>query len=129
MKVTKSHIYSIIVITCFVLLAGCATAPDDEGTRRLSVYETKRLLTAAGFETKTAQSPEELKYLNTLTQWTIIPKVEEDTIRYEYADATYCQCLYVGTGAAYQRYLRLLREEKDTRRKEQAQKWHGSVNR
>lgn len=129
MKVTKSHIYSIIAITCLVLLAGCATAPDDEGTGRLSVHETKQLLAAAGFETKSARSPEELAYLNTLTPWTIIPKVEEDTLRYEYADATYCQCLYVGTGAAYQRYLRLLRQEKDTRRKENVWKWHGVVNR
>jgi len=128
-KVTKSHIYSIIAITCLVLLAGCATAPDDEGTGRLSVHETKQLLAAAGFETKSARSPEELAYLNTLTPWTIIPKVEEDTLRYEYADATYCQCLYVGTGAAYQRYLRLLRQEKDTRRKENVWKWHGVVNR
>jgi len=37
--------------------------------------------------------------------------------------------LYLGTGAAYQRYLQLLKEEKDTRRKEQAWKWHGVVNR
>ena len=129
MKVMKSHIYSIIATTCLVLLAGCATAPDDEGTGRLSVYETKQLLTAAGFETKPARSPEERAYLNSLTPWTIIPKVKGDTLRYEYADATYCQCLYLGTGAAYQRYLQLLKEEKDTRRKEQAWKWHGVVNR
>jgi hypothetical protein len=128
-KVAKSHIYSIIAIMCFVLLAGCATTPDDEGGGRHRVYETKRLLSSAGFEVKTAQSSEELKYLNSLAQWTIVPKVQGDSIRYEYADAAYCQCLYVGTGAAYQRYLRLLKEEKQTRRKEQAQKWYGVVNR
>ena len=129
MKTERRYIRGLIAITCFALLAGCATTPVHEKSGGFSVYDTKRLLTAAGFETKTAQSPEERAYLNSLTQWTIVPKVKGDTLWYEYADATYCQCLYLGTGAAYQRYLQLLREEKDTRRKEEAWKWHGVVNR
>ena len=129
MKVSKGPTYSVITIVFLLLLTGCATAPYDEEAGRHSVFETKRQLSDAGFERKTAQSPEELEYLNTLTQWTIIPKVREDTIEDEYADATYCKCLYVGTGVAYQRYLRLLRGEKDARREQQARKWDSTVNR
>ena len=129
MKGAKGPTYTVITILSLLLLAGCATAPDGEEAGRHGVVETKRLLSEAGFEMKTAQSPEELAHLATLTQWTIIPKVQEDTIEYEYADATYCKCLYVGTGVAYQRYLRLLRQEKDARREEQARKWESTVNR
>jgi hypothetical protein len=129
MKIPKGPMATLVAIVLLLLLAGCVTAPYDEGAGRESAVETKRLLSEAGFEMKMAQSPEELAYMNALTQWTIIPKVQGDTIQYEYADATYCKCLYVGTGVAYQRYLRLMREEKDARREEQARKWERTVNR
>jgi hypothetical protein len=122
-KIAKGRAYSVITIISLLLLTGCATAPYDEGTGLHSVFETELLLSEAGFEMRTAQSPEELEYLKTLTQRTIISRIREDTIEYAYADATYCKCLYVGTGVAYQRYLRLLKLEKDARREEQARRW------
>ena len=122
-KNTKGCAYSVIMIISLLLLAGCATVPSDDRTGLQSVFETKLLLSEAGFEMRKAQSQEELEYLKTLTQWTIISRIQEDTIEYAYADATYCKCMYVGTGVAYQRYLRLLKLEKNARREEQARKW------
>ena len=129
MRDKKRQIYGIITIVFLLLVTGCVTDRYNEGAVQNNVFETERLLAAARFEMKPAQSPEELDHLNTLTQWMIVPKVQEGTIRYEYADATYCKCLYVGTGEAYHRYLRLLRDERDAKREEQARKWHGTWNR
>jgi hypothetical protein len=126
---TKRQIYSTIAVVFLLLLTGCASDRYREGVAQHNVFETERLLAEAGFKMKPARSPEELEHLKTLTQSTITPRVHRDTIRYEYADAKYCECLYVGTGEAYQRYLRLVREEKDARREAQTRKWYGTWDR
>lgn len=80
-----------------VLLAGCAT------TDKLSNVDQERVLAAAGFQVKFADTPEKLEHLKTLPQRQIFVKEKDGKDHYLYADATSCKCLYVGDEKAYQR--------------------------
>jgi hypothetical protein len=88
------------------LLMGCATI------ERAETIDTEQLLTAAGFRMKLADTPEKLAHLRTLTQRKIIAHQRDGGVGYVYADATACQCLYVGNEKAYQRYQQLAVEKK-----------------
>ncbi len=66
---------------------------------------TERMLHAAGFQVKIADTPEKLEMLKGLAQRKIVPYPNEGEMFYLYADAASCQCLYMGTADAYQRYV------------------------
>ncbi len=68
--------------------------------------QTERMLAAAGFQMRMADTPEKLARLAKLTQRELMPKMKDGSLRYVYADAEYCKCLYVGTEKAYQGYSR-----------------------
>lgn len=82
-------------------LAGCAMMERQE------VTDIERMLAAAGFQMKYANTPEKLAHLQTLTQMKLVPHTDEDRTRFVYADAKYCKCLYAGDQDAYQRYQQL----------------------
>jgi hypothetical protein len=96
----KAGLLSAACLT--ILLTGCAS------TRNAKAIETERLLAAAGFQIRLADTPEKLDHLKTLTQRQLVPHQRDDSLYYVYADATACKCLYVGTEKAYQRYQDLL---------------------
>ena len=80
-------------------LAGCAAIQNNRA------IQTERLLSAAGFQMKLADSPEKLDHLETLPQRKLVPHTRPDgDVYYVYADASACKCLYVGSQKAYQRY-------------------------
>jgi hypothetical protein len=54
-----------------------------------------------------ADTPEKLAHLQTLTQRKLVPHQHEGKPYYVYADATSCQCIYIGNEKAYQRYQNL----------------------
>ena len=66
--------------------------------------QTERLLAAAGFQMRLANTPEREAHLKAMTQHELVPHEENGAMRFVYADAKYCKCIYVGTEAAYQRY-------------------------
>ncbi len=68
------------------------------------VMQTERLLAAAGFQMRLANTPEREVHLKAMTQRELIPHEHDGAMRFVYADAKYCKCIYVGTEAAYQRY-------------------------
>jgi hypothetical protein len=70
------------------------------------VIQTERLLAAAGFQMRLADSPERQAHLATMMQRQLVPEMQDGSLRYIYADAKYCKCIYVGTEKAYQRYER-----------------------
>jgi len=70
------------------------------------VIQTERLLAAAGFQMRLADSPERQAHLATMMQRQLVPEMHDGSLRYIYADAKYCKCVYVGTEKAYQRYER-----------------------
>ena len=84
-----------------VALAGCAAMQKSEAT------DTEQLLAAAGFIMKSADTPEKLAHLKTLTQLKVVPHDRDGKVHFVYADAAYCQCLYAGNQEAYQRYENL----------------------
>lgn len=92
---------TVIVIGLGMILAGCAVIQGQKA------IQMERLLAAAGFQMRLADSPEKLRHLKTLTQRKLVPHQRDGRVYYVYADATSCQCLYVGTEKAYQRYQRL----------------------
>jgi hypothetical protein len=90
-----------IMTVLSIALAGCAAMKKNEAT------DTEQLLTAAGFKMKLADTPERRAHLETLTQLKVVPHDRNGKMYYVYADAAYCQCLYVGNQEAYQRYENL----------------------
>ena len=91
-----------IVAGLGIVMAGCAAR----------AIETERLLAAAGFQMKLADTPEKVAHLETLTQRQLVPHQRDGKIYYVYADANYCKCVYVGTEEAYQQYQKLAFQKK-----------------
>lgn len=78
-------------------LAGCQSMAMD----------AERGLAAAGFQMKMADTPAKLAKLEGLPQRKLTPVPHEGDVRWVYADAKYCKCLYAGSQAAYGRYQKL----------------------
>jgi hypothetical protein len=90
-----------VAASVVVAMAGCAALRNSEAV------ETERVLAAAGFEKKFADTLEKRAHLATLTQRKLVSHPDDGAVRYVYADATSCKCIYVGDEAAYQRYRTL----------------------
>ncbi len=82
-------------------LAGCAMMERQE------VTDVERMLSAAGFQMKYADTPDKLAHLQTLTPMKLVPHNDGDRVRFVYADAKYCKCLFAGDQEDYQRYQQL----------------------
>ncbi len=87
-------------------LTACAAIQNQ------NAIETERLLAASGFQMRLADTPEKLAHLKTLTQRRLVPHQHGGNIYYVYADATSCQCIYVGNEKAYGRYQKLALQKK-----------------
>ena len=98
-----------------ILLAGCAAIErqDAEGT--------EQLLSAAGFNIKPADTPEKLASLQVMKQHKVVRReLGNGQLRFLYADATGCRCLYLGEEQAYQQYQRLAVQQENAFMDEQA---------
>ncbi len=84
-----------------VLLHGCAAMEKSHA------MDTERMLAAAGFQMKFADTPKRLAHLKTMTQSKLVPHEKDGVVYYAYADAEFCKCLYLGTERAYQEYQRM----------------------
>ncbi len=87
-------------------LAGCATFQGNESV------DTEQLLGAAGFKMKLADTPAKLAHLKTLTQNKLVAHSKDGEAVFVYADASTCQCMYVGNQKVYQEYQRLAVKKK-----------------
>jgi hypothetical protein len=98
-------ILSLIVISSllFLLFSSCATLQKREN------IQTERLLSAAGFQMRFADTPKKMAQLEAFRPRTLTPKERNGKLYYVYADKS-CGCLYVGTEKAYQRYQRMAEE-------------------
>ena len=98
-----------------ILLAGCAAIEkqDTEGT--------EQLLSAAGFNIKPADTPEKLASLQVMKQHKVVRReLSDGQLRFLYADAAVCRCLYVGDEQAYQRYQKLSVQQENALMDQQA---------
>ncbi|MCD6307062.1 MAG: hypothetical protein J7M32_12360 [Deltaproteobacteria bacterium] len=82
-------------------LSACAAIQNQ------NAINTERLLAASGFQMRLADTHEKLEHLKTLTQRRLVPHEKDGKVYYVYADATYCECLYIGNEKAYQRFQKL----------------------
>lgn len=94
-----------ILAACAFLLAGCASAAQ-------LTAEREDQLAAAGFVQKPANTPEREDMLKRLPPQQFVRRVDGDEVTYVYADALVCNCLYVGTQAAYGQYMRYLQAKR-----------------
>ena len=90
---------AIVLVTTLSL--GCAAIQRSEAIR------TERVLAAAGFQMKLADTPEKLAKVQGMTQRKLQPHDKDGEVFFVYADALECNCVYVGTQAAHQRYQQL----------------------
>jgi hypothetical protein len=91
----------VIITVLGIALTGCAAMQKSDS------IENERMLAAAGFQMKFADTPEKLAHLKTLPQRKLAPSTKEGVTHFMYADAEYCKCLYVGSEKAYQRYQKM----------------------
>ncbi len=89
-----------IVMVLGILLAGCAATQKSES------MDTERLLASSGFKMVSADTPEKLEHVKSLTQHEIIPHEYKGAHMYVYADAEQCKCIYVGSEKAYHSYYK-----------------------
>ena len=82
-------------------LISCATINAQ------NVEDKEELLAAAGFKIQLADTPEKLAHLKSLTQQKIVAHEKDGKNYYVYADATTCQCLYIGQDSNYQSFQQL----------------------
>ena len=86
-------------------LAGCAALQAQD------MRATERMLGAAGFQMKAADTPEKVAHLQMLTPGKIVRRERNGEPSYIYADRHVCKCLYAGTEQQYQEYRKLAREQ------------------
>jgi len=84
-----------------IVLTACAT------TQQTDAIDKERMLAAAGFRMKLADTDAKMDHLKTLPQRKLVPHQKEGEVFYTYADATYCKCIYGGPEKAYQRYQQM----------------------
>jgi hypothetical protein len=88
-----------------LMLIGCATI------ERSNTLDQERVLAAAGFRMKPADTPEKLHNLSLLPQQQLVSHERDGKVVYLFADTTTCLCLYVGSQKAYYRYQRMAMEK------------------
>ena len=82
-------------------LAACQAIENEEA------QDTEQLLASAGFRMKEATTPQQLANLQAMTQRKIVIHNQDGQLRYVYADAQDCKCVYVGNERNYDEYQKL----------------------
>ncbi|UAJ12879.1 hypothetical protein KTC28_18465 (plasmid) [Polymorphobacter megasporae] len=72
---------------------------------------TENGLAAAGFIDRPANTPQRTAMLNKLPARHFVRRVHGDNVKYVYADPSGCNCLYVGSQAAYGKYQRQIQRK------------------
>ncbi len=84
-----------------VTSVGCAHSQKAE------TANTEKLLVAAGFVQRPADTPEKIEHLQTLPQRQIISHRRDGQLYYTYADSKDCQCLLAGDQHAFDEFQTL----------------------
>lgn len=101
MKSASRVLAVLVLIVVGFVATGCKMIESREA------MDKERVLAAAGFHMKFADTPEKIAHLETLPQRKLVPQDHDGEPWYVYADSTHCKCIYVGNEAAYQRYQKL----------------------
>jgi hypothetical protein len=98
-------IHRVVLAVVMLALAGCAAfQPNPQAV----ADQKESMLAAAGFKMLPAETPDKLAHAQSLPQLTIKYYTDSDgSLHYWMADAQYCQCVYVGNEAAYQKFKQM----------------------
>jgi len=98
---------TVFVMLLLALIFGCA------GTQKTSPLQMEELLVRAGFELRTADTPNKLNFIRSLPQNQVVAKKENEKLHYLYVvDTSSCKCMYVGDGEDYQRLHQMIKEHR-----------------
>jgi hypothetical protein len=90
-----------MVLALAAMLGGCTAI------QRAEVSDKEDLLAAAGFVQRPANTPDRQAMLTRLPAHRFVRRVSGEEVSYLFADPLVCNCLYVGTQAAYGRYQQI----------------------
>jgi hypothetical protein len=93
-----------------LLGAGCAAI------QRYEVRDMERMLGAAGFHMRPADTSERQEDLWSIPPHRIVRRTKDGDVVYMYADPDDCHCVYVGDNKEYSEYQRLTVERNITQR-------------
>ena len=99
----------LLAVVIAIVLAGCAGAPSSSSSS--SPKSQDDLLTAAGFTSYMAKTPQSLAYLKTLPPQEIVKHRYQGTNRFLVCTDQNSRACYVGDEAAFQRYQNLASQE------------------
>jgi hypothetical protein len=94
-----------LLLLAGTLLIGCAAMKKSAAT------DTEKMLAAAGFKIKIADTPGKLAHVKSMKQRKLLSHMKDGAVYYAYADAEFCKCLYMGSEKNYQKYQKLNIEE------------------
>ena len=100
-----------VLVLAVTVLAGLAfTACAHRAERK--AMDLERLMIAAGFQMRLADTPEKLQHLESLKpQRKIVTHVKDGRNVYVYADAKFCECLYAGNQEAFDAFQKVARDK------------------
>ena len=96
---------AIMLCALTLLLAACAAMEKSDA------MDTERVLSAAGFQMKFADTGALKEQVKKLPQRKVAHVIRDGKLLFVYADSQFCKCMYVGSEAAYQRYQKLALEK------------------
>jgi hypothetical protein len=94
---------SLLIVSLFAVSCTFGPKPVVSPSRNI-----EGLLLDAGFVRNPADTPEKMARIQSEVQRKVIPVQEEGQTYYLYADADFCQCLYVGDERAFNRFEELI---------------------
>ena len=100
---------AVLFAAALLALSGCATLHAHEAAT------TERLLAAAGFQMRPAESPERVRDLAAMPPLKVVSRSQDGNVVYTFADPENCHCLYVGGPKEYSAYERLVVEKEIAR--------------
>lgn len=105
-KRTASFVSIMLVGLVVNCLAGCATGPTTAAAKTMP-----EMLTAAGFKTYAAATPEQVKHLKTCPPDTLMIQERKGAVGcYAFSDQK-TNTMYIGDEAAYWRFKKALEEQ------------------
>ena len=125
---TRQFTKICLLLLVSISLLSCTFGPKPT---RSTPSNLEGMLLDAGFVSNPADTPEKMARIRSEVQRKVIPVQEDGQIYYLYADADFCQCLYVGDESAFGRFEGLMNMERierntcidDRLRSTQAEPW------
>ncbi len=101
----RARVAGAVCSSLLIAATGCTTV------RHTKAMRAERELSASGFQLKLARTPEQKAQVEKLPQRKLARVPFEGGVRYVYADAEFCECIYAGTERAFQRFRSAVAED------------------